>query len=66
MGVETIRRRFASGVRNLFQLYRQRCACWWLHDASWLPPALIAWEEAGSLTIVDADLFDQIQRSVGE
>ena len=40
--------------------------CWWLYDASRLPPALIAWEEAGSLTVVDADLFDQIQRSVGE
>jgi len=61
-----VRRRFPSGLRNLFRLYRQLCDCWWLYDASRLPPALIAWEEAGSLTIVDADLFDQIQRSVGE
>jgi len=30
------------------------------------PPALIGREDAGSLTTVDADLFDQIQRSVGE
>jgi len=61
-----VRRRFASGLSNLFRLYRLRCNCWWLYDASRLPPALIAWEDAGSLTTVDADLFDQIQRFVGE
>ena len=61
-----VRRRFASGLRNLFRLYRQRCDCWWLYDASRLPPALIAWKDAGSLTTVDADLFDRIQRNLGE
>jgi len=61
-----VRRRFASGLRNLFRLYRKGCDCWWLYDASRLPPALIAWEEVGSLTVVDADLFDQIQLSIGE
>jgi len=59
-----VRRRFASGLRNFFRLYRQRCDCWWLFDGSRLPPAPIAREEAGIPTIVDADLFDQIQREV--
>jgi predicted ABC-type ATPase len=36
------------------------------NDSSRLPPALIAWEESGSMTISDPDLFRQILRSVGE
>jgi len=47
-------------------LYRPQCDRWSLYDASRLPPALIAREESGIMTIIDSDLFDQIQRSVGE
>jgi len=61
-----VRRRYASGLRNFFRLYRPRCDRWWLYDSSRAAPALIAWEAAGSLTMIDADLFDQIQRSIGE
>jgi len=61
-----VRRRFAAGLRNFFRLYRPRCDCWSLYDASRLPPALVAREEPDSMTIIDSDLFDQIQRSVGE
>ena len=61
-----MRRRFASGLRNLFSLYRPLCDCWWLYNASRLLPAPIACEQAGTLTIVDADLFSQIQHSIGE
>jgi predicted ABC-type ATPase len=61
-----VRRRYVSGLRNFFRLYRPRCDRWWLYDSSLAAPALIAWEAAGSLTIIDADLFDEIQRSIGE
>ena len=34
------------------------CNCRWLHDASRLPPALIAWEDAGSLrSMLEAGMF---------
>jgi len=61
-----VRRRFAAGLSNFFRLYRPRCDRWSLYDASRLPPALITWEESGSMTMIDSDLFNQIQRSVGE
>ncbi len=60
-----VRRRFAAGLRNFFGLYQPQCDHWSLYDASRLPPALIAWEESGTMTIIDSDLFDQIQRSAG-
>jgi len=47
-------------------LYRPQCDRWSLYDASRPPPALITWEESGSMTMIDSDLFNQIQRSVGE
>ncbi|MGO9469328.1 MAG: hypothetical protein ACLQVF_34830 [Isosphaeraceae bacterium] len=53
---------FAPEVR----LYKPQCDRWSLYDASRLPPALIAWEESGSMTIIDSDLFGQIQRTVRE
>jgi predicted ABC-type ATPase len=59
-----VRRRFASGLRNLFHLYRPRLDVWWMLDACCLPPALIAAEEDGVFTANQADLFDQIQRQV--
>ena len=40
-----IRRRFVSGLRNLFHLYRPVLDAWWLYDASRLPPPIIASEE---------------------
>jgi len=61
-----VRRRFAAGLRNFFRLYQAQGHQWSLYDASRLPPALIAREESGSMTIIDPDLFDQIQRSAGE
>ena len=45
-----IRRRFESGIRNLFQLYRPQLNAWWLYDASRLPPKVVAQEDgAGNL-----------------
>jgi len=61
-----VRRRFAAGLRNFLRLYRPRCDCWSLYDASQLPPALIACEESGSMSIIHSDLFDQVALSVTE
>jgi predicted ABC-type ATPase len=61
-----VRRRFTSGLKNLFKLYRPHLDAWWLYDASRLPPGLIAREEDNTLTVVDVDLFTQIQGSVEE
>ncbi len=59
-----IRRRFESGMRNLFQLYRSRVDAWWLYDASQLPPAIVAQEEGGELQLFNSDLFKKIKRGV--
>jgi predicted ABC-type ATPase len=61
-----VRRRFTFGLKNLFKLYRPCLDAWWLYNASRLPPELIAREEDGSLDVVDADLFAQIQHNVEE
>ena len=60
-----VRRRFAAGRSNFFRLYQPQCDRWSLYDASRLHPALIAREESGTMTIIDSDLFHQIQRSAG-
>jgi predicted ABC-type ATPase len=59
-----VRRRYASGLRNLFQLYRPQVDAWLLYDARRLPPALIAWEVDGIFTAIQADQFGQIQRQI--
>ena len=59
---EVIRRRFAAGIRNLFQLYRPILAELWLHDASRLPPRLIAIEKDGKLAIKRRRLFRWIEQ----
>jgi len=57
---DDIRRRYVSGVRNLFQLYRPILDGWWLYDASRLPPRLIASEENGRRTVKQKRLYRQI------
>jgi len=61
-----IRRRYVSGQRNLFQLYRPLVNAWWLYDASRLPPSLIASEEDSNLTVVQTNQFENIQRGFEE
>lgn len=63
---EDIRRRYNSGQRNLFELYRSNTDAWWLYDASCLPPALIANEDGGELVIRQAEKFEQIQQAISE
>jgi predicted ABC-type ATPase len=61
-----VRRRFASRLRILFPLYRPQVDPWWLLDAHRQPPVLIAREEDGVFTAVQADLFDHFQRQIEE
>ena len=60
-----IRRRFTSGVRNLFQLYRPLLDAWWIYDASELPPTIIAKEEGGNIDVVMLDMYKQVIRNAG-
>lgn len=57
-----VRRRFESGLCNLFQLYRCKADVWWLYDASNPSPILIAREEDGISTPMDAETFLRIQK----
>jgi predicted ABC-type ATPase len=59
--VDDIRRRYASGVGNLFRLYRPISDGWWLYDASRLPPKLIASEERRHLTVTQQHLYSRIE-----
>jgi predicted ABC-type ATPase len=61
-----VRRQFTLGLKNFFNLYRPGVDAWRLYDASRLPPAVVAHEEEGNLTVMDTDFFGRIQRSVGE
>jgi predicted ABC-type ATPase len=60
-----IRRRFGSGLRNFFHLYRRVVDDWWLFDASRLPPVLIAGEGNGLGVVAQPDLFTAIEQSIG-
>lgn len=57
-----VRRRFAIGIRNLFELYRPLLDSWTLFDNSTLMPHIIASEEHGSLKTVQPQLFGSIIR----
>ena len=57
-----VRRRYKTGIRNLFQLYQPQVDAWWLYDASRLPPVVIAQEEDGELLVHNEQLFQHIKR----
>lgn len=59
---ENVRRRYGTGARNLFRLYRPLLDGWWLYDASRLPPKLIAKEEQQRLTIQQKRLYKRIEQ----
>jgi len=61
---EDIRRRYASGLRNLFHLYRPMLDCWWLYDASRTPPKLIVREEDSRLIVKQKKLYRQIEQKM--
>lgn len=57
-----IRRRYETGLRNLFHLYRTEVDAWWLYNASQLPPMVIAQEEGGELTAHDEQLLQHVKQ----
>jgi len=61
-----IRRRFESGVRNLFLLYRPLADVWRLYNGSQLPPEVVVHEEGQELQVFHADLFTQIKSDAEE
>jgi predicted ABC-type ATPase len=63
---EAIRRRYASGLRNLFRLYRPILDGWWLYDASRLAPKLIASEENKHLIVKQKKLYRRIEQAMEE
>lgn len=62
---DDVRRRYGAGLRNFFQLYRPIADEWWLYDASELPPGLVAFQQAGQLTVKHRRLFQQIEQQAG-
>ena len=56
-----IQRRYASGLKNLFQLYRPLANVLRLYDAAFLPPQGVSHEENGDLKIYDTDAYAQIR-----
>jgi predicted ABC-type ATPase len=59
---EDVRRRYTTGVQNLFRQYRPILDGWRLYDASRLPPRLIAKEEQRKLTIKQKRLYRRIEQ----
>lgn len=58
-----VRRRYRSGLRNLFLEYRPLVDVLWIYDASHLPPAVVAVEERGKLEVLLPDIYDRITGS---
>jgi predicted ABC-type ATPase len=58
---DVVRRRYASGVRNLFRLYVPQVDSWWLYDSSRMPPSLVAQSEENIPSAIDAKLFARIR-----
>ena len=58
-----VRRRFGRSVQNFWQVYRPLFNSWTLFNTSTAPPALIAKEEGGKLTVADTDVFSRIVKN---
>jgi len=59
-----IRRRFTSGIQNLFKLYMPNLHAWWFYDASRLPPKIVAQKEEGRIQLSNSELFNQIKQNI--
>jgi predicted ABC-type ATPase len=57
-----IRRRYAAGLKNFFDTYRQIPDEWRLYDASDLPPKLIAVHQHGKLMVKQKKVYQRIER----
>lgn len=63
---EVVRRRFARGLRNLFQIYAPIFDAWLILDNSVTPPDPIAFAVAGQRFILEKELFAGIEREAGK
>jgi predicted ABC-type ATPase len=52
-----VRRRFDRSLTNFFKLYKDLADSWSIFDNSSDAPALIAFEETGKLTVIDAEKY---------
>lgn len=62
---DIVRRRFARGIANLFNVYRPLCDMWMLFDNSTDAPGLIAFEIEQELTVIESTVFARILRKAG-
>jgi predicted ABC-type ATPase len=60
---DVVRRRYGSGLRNLFRLYIPRVDSWWLYESSQMPPTLIAYSDRGPTSASDPELFAKIRQA---
>ncbi|OGW77283.1 MAG: Zeta toxin family protein [Omnitrophica bacterium RIFCSPHIGHO2_02_FULL_49_9] len=61
---EDVRRRFARGINNFFNLYESLSNSWMLFDNSKTKPILIAKRRNGHREVINDDLFAAVQKSV--
>ena len=59
-----VRRRFARGINNFFNLYESLLDSWMLFDNSKTKPMLIAKRRNGHREVISGDLFTAVQKSV--
>lgn len=64
---ETIRRRYNTGIRNFFRLYRPLADTWFFYDNSgaWKPRLLAYGEKEQSLLVNDSLLWHNIKKTYG-
>ena len=63
MPTEAVQRRYRSGLRNFFTLYRPLASTWRVYDASGPAPRLIARQlEPGPVRVYDRNQWDLITR----
>jgi predicted ABC-type ATPase len=58
---DVIRRRYFSGLRNLFQLYGPRVDSLWIYDSSCIPSTQIVRFDKAATVAMDTELFAWIQ-----
>lgn len=59
---EVVRRRFKSGLKNLFSVYRPLLDSWSIWDASFSPPVKMAEEVSGKLSIEAKRGYNRVTR----
>jgi predicted ABC-type ATPase len=58
---EVVRRRYASGLRNLFQLYGPRVDALWIYDSSCIPSTQIVRFDKAATVAMDSELYTWVR-----